>query len=117
MILHLEKDGTQHPSLAVMPDKKQFASYILLAKAMNLFVQVTDSDRGTSQMTLLGKDKDGFDMDPIYVGTTLASAIDNLSYDQLQQIKTTVRRELNGKFPLQISEMNSDRRSLLKSKR
>jgi len=99
MILHLEKDGTQHPQLyAVLPDKTQFASYILLGKAMNLFTQITDSDTGISQIALVGKDEHGFDSEPIYLGRTLSSAMDNLSYDQLEQIKGVVRTELTRKF-------------------
>jgi hypothetical protein len=94
MILHLEQDGTQYPNLeAVLPDKKRFASYVLLGKAMNLFTQIQDSDSGASQIALVAKDKDGFDSDPICLGRTLSSAIDNLDYVQLESIKGAVMAE------------------------
>ncbi|WP_111631516.1 tubulin-like doman-containing protein [Larkinella arboricola] len=103
MILHLEGDGMQHPDLYIKTiTRNEYTPYMLTAIAMELFTNLVDA-RGVSQLALVRKDEDGFDLDPVFLGTDLHQAKENMSMQDLEALRREVEAKLKSEF-LQIAK-------------
>jgi len=95
--LHLEGEGHQLPNLTVPSGeevKSQAIPYLLLAKVMDL-IRVTENGRtGDPYLILQQQDEDGFDLEPIYLGTTFIEAYEKLDLAHVEQIKQQVTTQL-----------------------
>ncbi len=103
MILHLEGDGMQHPDLYIKTiTRNEYTPYMLTALAMGLFSNLEDA-RGVSQLALVRKDEDGFDLDPVFLGADLHQARENLPMKELESLKKEVEAKLKNDF-LQVTK-------------
>lgn len=98
MILHLEGDGMQHPDLYVKTiTRDEYTPYMILAVAMGLFTQIEDA-RGISQLALMRKNKYGLDEDPVFLGSDMHQAKENMPMKDLSALKYEVEAKLNDEF-------------------
>jgi hypothetical protein len=113
LILHLEGDGKQHPDLYVKTiTRAEYTPYLLIAHAMDLFVNL--DARGVLQLALVRKDEDGFDVDPVFVGSDLHQAGEIMPMNELARLKQTVEANLKGEFLL-VSQRDELRKKVLQS--
>lgn len=98
MLLHLENDGAQHPDVYVKTiTRNEYTPYLITAVAMGLFAELED-ERGMKQLALLRKDKYGLDADPVFLGSDLHHAQENMPLKDLAALKQEVEAKLNGEF-------------------
>ncbi|GAB3695359.1 tubulin-like doman-containing protein [Spirosoma flavus] len=103
MLLHLEGDGTQHPDLYIKTiTRNEYTPFLIIAVAMGLFAELED-ERGMKQLALLRKDKYGLDADPVFLGSDLHHAQENMPIKDLAALKQEVEAKLSGEF-LHISK-------------
>ena len=114
MILHLEGDGTQHPDLYIKTTtRNEYTPYMLTAVSMGLFTNLEDT-RGVSQLALVRKDEDGFDLDPVFLGADLHQAKENMSMKDLEALKKEVEIKLKGEF-LHITKREELKRKIIET--
>ena len=98
MLLHLEGDGLQHPDLYVKTiTRNEYTPYMILAVAMGLFSEVED-ERGITQLALMRKDEYGIDLDPVFLGSDMHQAKENMPMQDLSALKHEVETKLKGEF-------------------
>ena len=98
MLLHLEGDGTQHPDLYVKTTtRNEYTPYMILAVAMGLFTEIED-ERGITQLALIRRNKYGIDEDPIFLGSDMHQAKENMPMKDLYALKNEVEAKLNVEF-------------------
>lgn len=103
MLLHLEKDGAQHPDLYIKTiARNEYTPYLIIAVVMGLFAELED-ERGMKQLALLRKDKYGLDADPVFLGGDIHHAQENMPIKDLAALKHEVEAKLVGEF-LHISK-------------
>lgn len=113
--IHLEGDGTQHPSLFVqsLDELKQSAlPYLLLAKVLELIVSHKNNTTGTTELIIPRKNADGTTIPPIRLGTSVIDAYDSLSWDASEEIQRLVKSELLAKNNLHADRHQSLRENL-----
>ncbi len=98
--LHLEGDGSQYPSLFVPTSGENVAMgipYFLLAKAMGLVLQRENQTTGAQVLSIVTKDEDGFDNDPIDLGDSVFEVPDSLDISKVNLIKDEVEKLMKQK--------------------
>ena len=114
MILHLEGDGTQYPDLYIKTiTRNEYTPYMLIAFSMGLFTNLEDA-QGVSQLALVRKDKYGFDLDPVFLGTDLHQAREKMPMKYLEALKKEVEDKLKDEF-LSESKRNDLRSKILQT--
>ena len=94
MLLHLEGDGAQHPDLYVKTiTRDEYTPYMILAVAMGLFSEIID-DQGVSQLALMRKDEYGLDLDPVFLGSDMHQAKENMPMRDLSAPETRSRSQI-----------------------
>ncbi len=108
--LHIEGDGTQHPSLVLL-SKKQTSDrgipYFLLAKAMELIQDVRNQSTGKVEMMLITKGEDGLDNPAVNLGTSVAEATENMDAVTVNQMEEHVTRIINSSDAGKKNELKS----------
>ena len=97
--IHGEGDGSQFPSIYVASSeeiKRDGLPYLLLAKTLGLVQQSRHPQTGASQVLLVTKDEHGFDNEPTLLGTSMPDALEALSIESQQAIRTAVGARLDG---------------------
>lgn len=95
--LHTEGDGSVWPRLFVATNaevKHQALPYVLLAKALGFIHEGPNPATGASEVLLLTKDADGFDSDPVLLGTSFVASADSVDLNQLHTIQTVCNAAL-----------------------
>lgn len=113
MILHLEGDGMQYPDLYVKTiTRDEYMPYMILAVAMGLFTELEDA-RGITQLALLRKNKYGVDEDPVFLGSDMHQAKENMPMKDLSSLKFEVESKLANEF-LHISKRKDLQEKIVK---
>jgi hypothetical protein len=89
--LHTEGDGHAWPRLFVASSaeiKQQALPYVLLAKALGFIHEGKNPATGADEVLLLTKDADGFDNDPVALGSDFLASADSINLENLHSIKS-----------------------------
>lgn len=109
--LHGEGDGRQCPSLFAPSGtevKEAGLPYVLLGRAIGMISPTENPTTGLRGYSLLTKDQDGFDNDPVFLGTTLAESFERLDAAAVRAIRGGVEQRLRGEY------VHADRKAELK---
>ncbi len=109
--IHLEGDGSQHHSLFVPTSeaaRRQGLPYVLLAKPLGLIKTIESRTTGAKELTLIRLNAEGFPMDPIPLGKTLADACEALDETVTDEIQQLVKGEL-----AKVENLHVDKRRTL----
>lgn len=92
--VHTEGDGSQFPDLFIPVGGADWAPKVrrvmLLAQALSIVTESRDPQSGQQRIVLARKDADGFDMEPLVLGKTLASAVDDATEKTVYELKQAV---------------------------
>ena len=89
--LHTEGDGNVWPRLFVASNaevKHEALPYVLLAKALGLIHEGRNPATGADEVLLMTKDTDGFDTDPVVLGSNFVANAESVDLDNLHSIKS-----------------------------
>ena len=89
--LHTEGDGTAWPRLFVASSaevRQQALPHLLLAKALGFVHEGPNPATGAHEVLLLTKDADGFDNDPVALGSSFAGSADTIDLETLHTVKS-----------------------------
>jgi len=116
--LHIEGDGSNLHGLYSMSTGEIVEAgipYFLLAKAADIVVKRKNQTTGTDVLSLITKDEDGFDNEPLDLGASLPDILEKIDEKQFNRIREEVVRLLNEKEYLHvdrqkelISKINTD---------
>ncbi len=90
MELHAEGDGSKHPKLYIEVDEHDGIMYFLMAKAMGLVIERENQTTGARVLSIITKDEDGFDNEPVDFGSSISEVPDNLDVTMTNLIKNEV---------------------------
>ncbi len=90
MELHVEGDGSKHPKLYIEVDEHDGIMYFLMAKAMGLVIERENQTTGARVLSIITKDEDGFDNEPVDFGSSMSEVPDNLDVTMTNLIKNEV---------------------------
>ncbi|MBF0550470.1 MAG: hypothetical protein HQK60_08040, partial [Deltaproteobacteria bacterium] len=101
-LLHLEGNGSQHPSLyASTGDEKvnETIPYLLMARALKLILSMPDRQTGVNKLVWPRKNKWGIEDVPLILGETLIETPAVMTREHVRELKTTVLDRIANDFP------------------
>jgi hypothetical protein len=114
--LHTEGDGNAWPRLFVASSaevKHQALPYVLLAKALGFIHEGKNPATGVDEVLLLTKDADGFDNDPVALGTSFLASADSITLENLHTIKSVCGGMLESNAYVHQDRRNDVQRAIL----
>jgi hypothetical protein len=114
--LHTEGDGHAWPRLFVASSaeiKQQALPYVLLAKALGFIHEGKNPATGADEVLLLTKDADGFDNDPVALGSNFLASADSITLENLHSIKSACKTRLASSGLLHQDRRNEVQRAVL----
>jgi|CZKV01.1.fsa_nt_gi hypothetical protein len=95
--IHLEGNGSQHPSLYVPnieESERLILPYVLLARPLGLIQRIESRTTGTREFYLMRQDADGLPLDPIPLGKSLVEASEQLDRANKEELEQLVKAAL-----------------------
>ncbi len=112
--IHLEGDGSQFPELFVETQagvEEKGIPWILLAKATGLLAEREIKHSGARVLSVVTKDEDGFDNEPIDLGASLVEVPEHLTQGTVNLIREEVGKRIDGRAAL----TQDDRREVIRT--
>ena len=97
--VHIEGDGSGLPPLfveSVVDTVTRGIPYVLMAKGMEILVERENQTTGDRMLSIITKDEDGFDNEPIDLGASLEEVPDNLNPTVVNLMRDEVVSRLSG---------------------
>lgn len=92
--VHAEGDGSQLPDLFI-PDgnviRERARPILLLAEALGVVQERVSPSTGQRQVVVIRKDADGFDLDPLVLGSSFVAALEDVSEKSLLDIRQVLQ--------------------------
>lgn len=99
--LHCEGDGSSHPTLFFASTeelKQQGLPFVLIANAIDIIRNYTSPTTGKTEILLITKDIDGYDNNPIRLGSNLIDAVNKLDGKNVEAIRLQVQKLLKDNY-------------------
>jgi len=100
--VHIEGDGLQFPDLFIADDvqvARRARAALLLAEALDMVTEGRNETNGQTELRLLRKDSDGFDLEPVSLGKQFDDAADQMAERMVMELKAGIGEALVPRAP------------------